>query len=273
MFKIGEFSKLTHISIRMLRHYDDINLLTPNRIDDFTGYRYYSYNQLIIANQIQSLKSMGISLKDIKDIIRDYDDSNKLKDYLNNHKLKMLKELDNLNNKISLIENSLNNLDKGVLSMKYNVVIKEIPKRQIASVRNVISNYSEEGKLWGILHQEIASQNPKFANPPYNLAIYHDEEYKEYNPDVEIQTTVIGDYTNTENVEFKIIDEVKVASVMMKGSYEQIADINIEATRWILENGYEFDGKLFSIYHVGPKMESNPENWLTELCYPVKKVK
>lgn len=94
-----------------------------------------------------------------------------------------------------------------------------------------------------------------------------------YTPDVEIQTTVIGDYTNTENVEFKIIDEVKVASVMMKWSYEQIADINIEATRWILENGYEFDGKLFSIYHVGPKMESNPENWLTELCYPVKKVK
>lgn len=42
MLKIGDFSKLSRISIRMLRHYNEIGLLIPESIDDFTGYRYYS---------------------------------------------------------------------------------------------------------------------------------------------------------------------------------------------------------------------------------------
>ena len=40
MLKIGEFSKLSRISVRMLRHYDEIGLLTPGEIDPFSGYRY-----------------------------------------------------------------------------------------------------------------------------------------------------------------------------------------------------------------------------------------
>ncbi len=46
MFKIGDFSKLSSISIRMLRHYDNMELLQPEKIDAQTGYRYYSAAQL-----------------------------------------------------------------------------------------------------------------------------------------------------------------------------------------------------------------------------------
>ena len=62
MFKIGEFSKLTMISIKMLRHYDEIGLLAPETVDSFTGYRYYSARQLEAAGKIQALKSMGFGL-------------------------------------------------------------------------------------------------------------------------------------------------------------------------------------------------------------------
>ncbi len=48
MLKIGEFSKLSRVSIRMLRHYDDIGLLKPAEIDNFTGYRYYREEQLSV---------------------------------------------------------------------------------------------------------------------------------------------------------------------------------------------------------------------------------
>ena len=41
MLKIGEFSKLSRVSVRMLRHYDEIGLLKPAEIDRFTDYRYY----------------------------------------------------------------------------------------------------------------------------------------------------------------------------------------------------------------------------------------
>lgn len=52
MFKIGEFSKLSQVSIRMLRYYDEMNLLRPSEIDKLTGYRLYSVNQLSSLNQI-----------------------------------------------------------------------------------------------------------------------------------------------------------------------------------------------------------------------------
>ena len=65
MLKIGEFSKLSRVSIRMLRHYDDIGLLKPAETDNFTGYRYYREEQLFVIGRITALKDMGFSLADI----------------------------------------------------------------------------------------------------------------------------------------------------------------------------------------------------------------
>lgn len=58
MLKIGDFSALSKISIFMLRHYNEIGLLIPVYVDEFTGYRYYSEEQLPIANRIQALKKI-----------------------------------------------------------------------------------------------------------------------------------------------------------------------------------------------------------------------
>ena len=78
MLKIGEFSKLSRVSIRMLRHYDDIGLLKPAEIDDFTGYRYYREEQLFDIGRITSLKDMGFALADIIKILESYDDKEKM---------------------------------------------------------------------------------------------------------------------------------------------------------------------------------------------------
>ena len=69
MIKIGDFSKLSRISIRMLRHYAETGLLAPEKIDPFTGYRYYSEAQLPIANRITALKDMGFGLAAIGEIL------------------------------------------------------------------------------------------------------------------------------------------------------------------------------------------------------------
>ena len=78
MLKIGEFSKLSRVSIRMLRHYDDIGLLPPAEIDHFTGYRYYSPDQLPVIGRITALKDMGFQLADIVKILEIYDDRRSL---------------------------------------------------------------------------------------------------------------------------------------------------------------------------------------------------
>lgn len=65
MLKIGEFSRLTQVSVRMLPHYDEIGLLKPAETDRLTDYRYYKEEQLPAMCRIKALKDMGFSLADI----------------------------------------------------------------------------------------------------------------------------------------------------------------------------------------------------------------
>jgi DNA-binding transcriptional MerR regulator len=65
MFKIGDLSKLTQVSLKALRYYDELGLLKPAEVDPFTGYRYYSFDQLPRLNRIRALKDLGSSLEQI----------------------------------------------------------------------------------------------------------------------------------------------------------------------------------------------------------------
>ena|SRR5258706_1984745 len=65
MFKIGEFSRLSRVSVRMLRHYDQLGLLTPSQIDSLTNYRYYSADQLPRLNRILAFRDLGFSLEQV----------------------------------------------------------------------------------------------------------------------------------------------------------------------------------------------------------------
>jgi DNA-binding transcriptional MerR regulator len=62
MLKIGEFSALARISVRTLRHYDEIGLLPPARLDPDSGYRYYSVRQLPRLHRILVLRDLGFPL-------------------------------------------------------------------------------------------------------------------------------------------------------------------------------------------------------------------
>lgn len=66
LYKIGEFSNMTGLSVKTLRYYDDIDLFKPIDVDLFTGYRYYSTDQIYDLELINVLKSVGFSLEEIK---------------------------------------------------------------------------------------------------------------------------------------------------------------------------------------------------------------
>jgi len=65
MFKIGDFSKLSRVSIKTLRFYDEKGLLKPRGVDRFTRYRYYELDQLPALYRILGLKELGFSLEQI----------------------------------------------------------------------------------------------------------------------------------------------------------------------------------------------------------------
>jgi len=69
--QIGDFSKLSFVTVKALRYYDEIGLLKPERVDEFTGYRYYSAAQLLRLNRIVALKNMGLSLDEVARLLRD----------------------------------------------------------------------------------------------------------------------------------------------------------------------------------------------------------
>lgn len=271
MLKIGDFSKLSRISIRMLRHYDEIGLLIPETTDDFSGYRYYSESQLPIANRISCLKDMGFGLMTICEILKNYSDVNALKQYLKLKQSEVREQAEKTSRQLLLLETTINRLGKDETIMNYNVTLKELPQRTVASVRRVIPSYDQEGMLWGMLMQETASLNMQDGDPCYTLAIFHDKEHKECDVDVEVQKSVKGAYKNTENVVFKTVDPILMASATYKGSYDQVSQVNDAVANWVKDNNYEFDGAAFFIYHISPYETSNPNEFVTEVCYPVSK--
>lgn len=104
MLKIGDFSKLSRISIRMLRHYDEIGLLTPDHTDTFTNYRYYSASQLPIAERINDLKEMGFSLAAIGQILKEYNDPIALAEFLTIKQCEMQAESDAVSRRLRFLD-------------------------------------------------------------------------------------------------------------------------------------------------------------------------
>ena len=138
MLKIGDFSKLSRISIRMLRHYDEMGLLRPKEVDHFTGYRYYSEAQLPIAGRIQSLKELGFSLATIQEILKKYEDTMELEQFLLIRRKELGDQAAETERKLHLLDSTLKWLRKEGNIMEYNVTLKTMPQRYVASVRQVI---------------------------------------------------------------------------------------------------------------------------------------
>ncbi|MBR5041121.1 MAG: MerR family transcriptional regulator [Clostridiales bacterium] len=266
MLKIGEFSKLSRVSIRMLRHYDDLGLLKPAMIDEFTGYRFYKEEQLFVMGRITALKDMGFALADIAKIMDDYDNKEKLEQYLSKQQQELRKISDETEYKLMLLDTARKRLRKEQ-SMSFDVTTKVIPERYAATVHMVVPHYEDEGILWGKLQECKTPLVP--ADPCLAAAEFLDKEYKEENVEIVVWMTVKGQYEDTENVKFKTLPEVKVASCVIKGSYEQMGEATATVASWIAENGFEVTGPMFNIYHVSPAQTQNPDEYVTEVCFPI----
>ncbi len=271
MLKIGDFSKLSRISIRMLRHYDEIGLLVPENVDEYTGYRYYSESQLLHANRINSLKDMGFSLSLVSEILKTYDNPEALHQFLILKRAEMEEQLDRMDRQLRLVESALNRIRKGENAITYAVTLKEIPQSYVASLRKIIPSHDHSGLLWEQLTRELEPQNVRYAYPCNAISVFHDDGYKESNVDIEIQISVEGSYQDTANVVFKKVPPRLVASATFKGSYDQIGIVNQVVAAWIKDNHYELDDGMMMIYHVTPEIDTNPEHWITEVCYPIRK--
>jgi len=268
MLKIGVFSNLSRISIRMLRYYDEAGLLKPAHIDQWTNYRYYDEQQLKTANHITLLRDMGFGVAAISELL--HGDAVRMEQALVLHRTELIGRQRELQQQLTCVEHMLRRFRKESV-MHHTIICKTLPERYVASVRGKLPTYYHEGRLWHTLMKETKPLHIELTEPRCSVGVYHNAEEQEQEVDVEIQLTVQGRYEDTEHIHFYTVPSALIASATYTGSYEQISEVNTEILTWAREHGYEMDGLPFCIYHVGPNDTQNPDELVTEVCLPVRK--
>lgn len=268
MYQIGMFSKINRITTKTLRHYDEIGLLKPEYVDDFTGYRYYSSRQLQRLHRIMALKRLGLGLAEIKDAI---DNPGSINIYLKLKEKEIEERIKEEETRLLHVKNYIKRM-KGELNMNYNPVIKSLPEVIVASMRTVIPSYNTYFEIVPQMGEEMKSKGAICAVPEYCFTIYHDGEYKERDIDVEICEAVEDYCENSGRVKYKKINEVETAvCVLHKGPYSTIRDAYLFAFQWINDNGYKIVGQPRESYIDGIWNRDDENDWLTELQVPVSK--
>lgn len=276
MFKIGEFSKLTQVTIRMLRYYDETGLLKPAHIDPWTGYRMYSANQIPVLNRIIFLRDSGFNVAEIADVLA-ANDTQFLIRQLDNKYAETEQAIRTAQDRLRKIElakqeigsSEITNVEKS--SMHYNVTLKCIPCCQVLSLRRTVPDYYAEGGLWQELSAFAEQQRVQLSGDSFT--IYHDMEYKETDIDMELCAPVKIPGKSTGGFIYRNTEPIPVmACTMVYGAFSRIAGAYLNFAEWLEKNHrYNTCGPTRQIVHRGPWNETNPEQYLTEIQIPLEK--
>lgn len=271
MLKIGEFSALTGVSVYMLRNYDKIGLLKPDSVDDYTDYRYYSERQIPRAETIQALKRLGFGLAEIAEILERGVGSESVQLMLKDKLREKERELDALKEQLSYIRQASDGLARND-AFALSVHIKRSPERKIVSLRDIIPAFQDEGRLWERLHAQCKRYGVQLTDTPYSFARTNNIDLEHKRIDTEVWVQVEKLMPDVEELHFCTLPETDVAAIAYKGDYEKIGEINQYIYRWAVDNSYQISGRSFQTYYVSPAAEGDPDNYITEVCYPVKKL-
>lgn len=185
MFKINDFSKIARISKRQLRHYDKIGLFRPIRIDDDTGYRYYSASQLPTLNRILVLMNLGLSIEQVKKMMDDNITPEEIHGMLLLKQAQVEQALQDEVQRLRSIEERIWQIEtEGVLSDE-NVVIKSAPQRQFLSIRQVAPTVGEGFGLVHEIHHLLPQQAGTSVLGQFGV-LFHSSDFTMQDVDVEM---------------------------------------------------------------------------------------
>lgn len=269
--KIGEFSKLMQITVKTLRHYEQLGLLLPHEVDVSTGYRYYSLEQIQRLNGILHLKNLGFSLEEIKDI---YDDSTHLPSIARLHE-----KMEECEQQINLLTHRLQQLhnlsdSRKKINKMEKFSIQSLPAIIVASHRTIIKSYNELGPLCvNVIGPEMHRLKCKCPVEGYCFTIEHNKEYTPTDIDIEYCEQVEEAGKDSAIIKFKHIPEVPTAICMKHyGRYERFYQSYIELFEFIEKNNYKIIGAPRACYIDGCWNQEDPDKWLSIIQVPVEKI-
>ncbi len=274
MFKIGDFSRLSLVSVKALRYYDELGLLKPARVDDGTGYRYYSTSQLTRLNRILVMKDMGLSLEQISLLLDQEPTPDQIRGMLRLKQVELSQQMVEGQARLRRIEAWLQAFEKEAIMPAYDVILKNVTPLRVASVRGVAPSMEQIGPTLDRLFDHVMGYVSQHGATPVGpgTTLYHNLGLAETDISVEACMPFDGSLTSSEQVKVEELPAVEtMASVIHHGSFSTLNEAYSAIFTWIEANGYRVSGpnrELNLEYERG----GDQSKFVTEIQFPVEKV-
>lgn len=260
---IGRFSKSCRLTIKALRHYDDIGILKPAYVDATTGYRYYQQDQARTAVLIGMLRSLDIPIPSIKNLLSVSGDE--LQHILDQERQRALQKMQ----KQQQILDSINRLVREGELTPYEIGIREEPAYMVSrlSCQSTLDRLLEDGsaviyKLYDILQ----ARQRGFVDPV--MCINEDPDENEV---VTIHACIGIEPPYPDLTPAEVVDMPggPVAWLTHRGSYNELGIAYHSLFAWIQDHGYQQRAAMREIYRNNPA-ETDECDLITEVIIPIQ---
>lgn len=217
MLKIGDFSRLARVSVRMLRHYDQLGLLKPAQVDVTSGYRFYSADQLPRLNRILALQDLGFTLEQVGEVLRENVSAEQMRGMLRLKQAEVEQQIAAEQARLSRIAARLRAIDAETVESAYDVVVKTLPAQTVLAVRDTLTHYGAIGELYAQLYGAL----PPGLTVGMSGALLHDTEYREQGVDVEA-LLMLGQPPSASLPGLTTLPAVRALCVVHHGPYDTL---------------------------------------------------
>ena len=263
LVSIGDFSRMTHLSIKALRFYHDQGLLEPARIDPFTGYRFYEPGQVPVAQVIRRFRDLDMPLDQVRAVLQAPDLETRTKEIIA-HLTAMEARLTEMQMSVA----SLRALLEGPPA-RPDVEFRSIPATLALAVRATVT--AEESWAWGTgafeeIDSQIAAAGLSPAGPGGALfpADFFELEQAELTAFVPVPEAPRTDG----RVLALIIPGVEAAVMLHSGPVGDIDQTYGRLGTVVAERAIGVDGPIREYYLV-PFTEPDLSRHRTQICWPV----
>jgi DNA-binding transcriptional MerR regulator len=261
---IGDFSKVTYLSVKALRRYHDMGLLVPASVDQGSGYRYYSAAQAAIGQVIRRFRDLGMPLERVKEIL-DAPDADSRNEVIVAHLHQMEKSLAQTHETVASLRTLLEQPRKGPVSVEYRSVAASA-----ALAITVPVSMGGIGSWWGAAFSELQhtlGSSGALRNGP-NGALYHGEIFEDGLGDVVAFIPVVGE-TMSGPVRLVETPAAEFAVTVHQGALSKLDQAYAMLGAFVAEREIGVQGPIRENYLVSYQDTDDESQLRTEVCWPV----
>lgn len=271
MIKIGDFARLSQVTIATLRHYDERGLLSPLNVDQDSNYRYYSVTQLPRLNRILALRDLGFSLEQILEVLQDDVSPEQLRGMFKLRQVEAAERLAAEQRRLERLEVRLRWIEQENCMPMFEIVLKTVPSMLVAARRISIPTNDQVPAYLNPAFQEVFEHADRHGAKKHgpHLALWYTSASTLADEDAEAMLPIDRSIPSSDRVNVYTLPQVEVASVIHHGEFQEFTQGHTALLQWIEQHHYEITGPFREIY-----LAHNPNDLAdstTEIQYPVQK--